>query len=331
MMESGSMSQSACSFCGATDLRRSWTAREMYFGTAGVFDYAECAGCGSLNIVSVPADLAAHYASPGYGGHASRLTEHRATGLRRIVRNRLTDLALGRPRLLAKLANPWSQAMAQTPPLRWLRRVRADRHCRILDVGCGGGDLLRQLWSLGFDQLEGIDKFVPEGVRLPGLVINKGELDDVAGVFDLVMMHHSLEHMPNPGVTLAAAAKRLAPGGWLLVRVPLADSVAWRDYGVDWYQLDAPRHLHVPTVAGMRALAAAHGLQVVAVDHDATASQFVVSEGYRQGLSMVAQRQAGFTHVAAPALQQFEARTAQANADGEGDQAAFFLRRTNAA
>jgi len=317
-----------CSFCGSAAHRKTWTAREMYFGTGGAFDYAECADCGALNIVTVPDDLGSFYGRPGYGGHAVRLLEPRTQGLRSRLRALATDLALGRAPWLAGVVSGFTQRARQTPPLAWMCRVGARRHWRILDVGCGGGDLLRQLRSLGFDQLQGIDKFVPEAIALPGLVIHKGELDDVRGKFDLVMMHHSLEHMPSPRSTLASAAKQLAPGAWLLVRVPLADSAAWREYGIDWYQLDAPRHLHVPTVAGMRALAGALGLELVVVDHDATASQFVVSQGYRQGLSMVAQRDAGFTHVSAEALQRFESRTAQANAAGEGDQAVFYFRRT---
>lgn len=327
MVQDDSVVEKACGYCGGRDVRREWRAVERYFGMGDAFAYAECASCGSLNIAEVPANLASFYAPAGYGGHSTRHASSRSSGLRRLMRNLLTNFRLGRPAVLATVAGSWVVEPGNPPPLRWLRRMSATRQWRILDVGCGGGDLLRQLWALGFDQLHGIDKFVPEVVSLPGLTINKGEIESVAGRFDLVMMHHSLEHMPQPRATISAAANLLSPGGWLLVRVPLCDSTAWREYGVDWYQLDAPRHLHVPTIEGLRALASIADLDMLDVDHDSTSSQFVVSEGYRQGLSMVNQRKAGFTHVNAGDLEKFERRSEEVNRNHSGDQAVFYFRR----
>ena len=60
----------------------------------------------------------------------------------------------------------------------------------------------------------------------------------------------------------------------IVIRIPIAGTHAWQTYGVDWVQLDAPRHLFLHTEDGMRSLAAGAGLQVTAVVHDSTAMQF---------------------------------------------------------
>src|SRR5690606_33635750 len=69
---------------------------------------------------------------------------------------------------------------------------------RVLAVGCGEGRLLHRMASWGFMSLPGVDPFVaadtehPDGVR----ILRRG-LDAVRETYDLVMLHHSFEHMPD--------------------------------------------------------------------------------------------------------------------------------------
>ena len=43
---------------------------------------------------------------------------------------------------------------------------------------------------------------------------------EMAGEYDVVSMHHYLEHTRDPGVELEAAATALAPGGLLSLEIP---------------------------------------------------------------------------------------------------------------
>lgn len=318
-----------CRFCGSHRSGRRWQARDMYFGLDGSFEYDECADCSSLNIVDIPEDLPRYYAQPGYGGHARTITTRDASPLRRLVRKVRTDLRLGRFGALGRQLH--GGADGGSYPWKWLTTAGVTRASAILDVGCGGGDLLKGLRNLGFTNLAGLDKFISGETHETGLTIRRGEITELRGTYDLIMMHHSLEHVPDPASTLRHLASLLAPGGTLLIRVPLGDCAAWREYGVDWYQLDAPRHLYLPSVKGMTALAASANLEVAATDFDSTAAQFFVSAGYRKGILMTTQRERGFDHVSAGEMTEYERRTRDANLDGTGDQAGFFLRRKSSA
>jgi SAM-dependent methyltransferase len=160
-----------------------------------------------------------------------------------------------------------------------------------------------------------------------GLTIRKAEVGQVEGTFDLIMFHHSLEHMPDPGAAIVNAGRLLAPGGMILVRVPVMGKWAWRHYGADWVQLDPPRHLYTFSTRGMAILAAAAGLEVGSVFYDSTSFQF---EGSERILRLRAQRGDGASSVSlgvgtSPA--QMKLRAQELNRAQDGDQACFFLRR----
>lgn len=210
-------------------------------------------------------------------------------------------------------------------PWAWLHAVGARVSSRILDVGCGSGGLLRQLQAAGFDQLTGIDAFAPVLIDEPCLKISRGDALEAFGKYDIVMMHHSLEHMPDPSAVLRHLATLLQENGRLLIRVPVAAGIAQQMYGASWYQLDAPRHLAIPSLKGMSSLTEYLGLRIHEVLFDSTASQFLVSEGYRQGLSMQAQRAQRFRHVTTEKMHEFEQLAEHSNHKRTGDQAAFII------
>jgi hypothetical protein len=145
------------------------------------------------------------------------------------------------------------------------------------------------------------------------------------------MFHHSFEHMLGPYETLAAAARLLAPAGSCLIRVPVASSYAWEQYRADWVQLDAPRHFLLHSIESMRRLAERAGFETAGIVHDSGSFQFVGSELYRRDIPLhttaptdVAARAATFTR---EELAAFEERARDLNAQGRGDQAAFYLKK----
>jgi len=48
--------------------------------------------------------------------------------------------------------------------------------------------------------------------------------------------------MPNPRNVFEKISGLLSDEGTLLIRIPVMDCFAWKEYGVNWFQLDAPRH-----------------------------------------------------------------------------------------
>jgi 2-polyprenyl-6-hydroxyphenyl methylase/3-demethylubiquinone-9 3-methyltransferase len=98
-----------------------------------------------------------------------------------------------------------------------------------LDVGCGAGLLAEPLARLGAT-VTGIDA-APEVIAVArehaagqGLEIDYrvGDVQQLAGTFDLVTSMEVIEHVANPGAFLKALAARLAPGGLLILSTPNA-------------------------------------------------------------------------------------------------------------
>lgn len=97
---------------------------------------------------------------------------------------------------------------------------------RILDVGCGSGELGRALRERGH-HVVGIDSRKPlceldEFVRAD---LWAGFPDLQGRLFDVVILADVLEHMAEPAKLLAEAKARLAPGGSVLVSLP--NAVHW--------------------------------------------------------------------------------------------------------
>jgi SAM-dependent methyltransferase len=210
---------------------------------------------------------------------------------------------------------------------RWraVRRLGTPPSARVLDVGCGSGDFLRTLEARGFRRLTGVDPYLPfEPGAVGACRFVRGEVGALRGeVFDLVTMHHVLEHVPDPPGFLAAAAALLAPGGTLLVRVPLRDSWAAETYGARWVQHDAPRHVVLPTSSGLARAAEVAGLAVVARWRDEGAWQAWAGATLAAGGDPFRARglRARLERL------RFAAHARRRNRAGTGDQGCFVLRR----
>jgi SAM-dependent methyltransferase len=146
------------------------------------------------------------------------------------------------------------RATAEAPQLRRPRRdsfaavLPTVPNGRLLDFGCGAGELLREMNARGW-RVTGLD-FSPAMVRHVreqlGLAAVEGTLphaDLPAGSFEAVVMSQSLEHVHDPLRVLRAAHRLLTPGGKVVVAVPNIDSLPFRWFGADWWGLDVPRHL----------------------------------------------------------------------------------------
>ena len=58
--------------------------------------------------------------------------------------------------------------------------------------------------------------------------------------FDVIVLWHSLEHLPTPWLVIQRAAERLAPGGVLLIAIPNIESYEFSLLGRSWVHLDTP-------------------------------------------------------------------------------------------
>lgn len=265
-----------CAVCGVDDGWRVFSTREMLLGTRRPFVYAECARCLSLQLVNPPVDLSPYYPDNYYSFQPGPRDSEEPRWTKKALAGLLVDSRLPGTRILAA-------ALKESHPLgHWSRICDVRRSDAILDVGCGHGALVRRMRRWGFTNLVGIDPSAHKESSMPGLTIRRAELKDIDERFDLIMLHHVLEHVPDPLLMLRLAARCLRTGGRILVRLPLAASYVAQRYGADWFELDPPRHLAIPSLRGFERLARRAGLTVRHREFDSTALTFEMSECYRR-------------------------------------------------
>jgi SAM-dependent methyltransferase len=307
----------------------------MMFGLDEDFPYGQCADCGTCRLLEVPADLGRYYPRDYYSVDLDPERELGRVGVRQFA------AAVGRSRLLGRdLVGRLAVTMVRrrqfqtlTSLLRSVQRAGLPQgpDTRILDVGSGSGMLVYALSLSGLLDVTGIEPF-GGGDRTfdtRARLLNR-ELDEVDGAYDLVMFHHSFEHVPDPLLTLKHAVSLMSPDGRLLIRMPTVSSEAFERYGPQWVQFDAPRHITVFSRTGMDALAAAAGLEVVDTWDDSTSFQFWGSEQVLAGVPL----ESPSSHMIDPAASSFsreqiaewDRRSQTLNGTGRGDQAVWVLR-----
>jgi len=318
----------ACRICGNAEGNAAYFPKEMMFGWRDEFEYLECARCGCLQIAEIPADLAKYYPGDDYYAYKPPKEKHNPAWML-ALRHQRTRHFLGEPNLAGALVAALSK---RSEHFDWFRGRGVRLDSRILDVGCGAGRLLMKLQREGFTSLAGADPFIAEDIDYGnGVRIAKRGVDALEGQYDFIMLHHSFEHMPDPAAALRALAPRLAAGGTLLLRMPVADSWARRHYGLNWTNWDAPRHLHLHTRRSVALLAQGAGMTVAEVACDSSGQQFSSSELYIRGVPYVEHgkyRPGGRSDAFLQAeWDDFQRRAAELNAKGEGDTARFYLQR----
>jgi SAM-dependent methyltransferase len=233
-----------CPWCGGVRLRRLLTSGDLQHHRPGVFRLDRCRSCGHIfqNPRLSVAGLNFHY-KEFYDGNGGGEVER---GFR-----------LGAPhyRDRAKMLR------GHATPDAWL------------DVGGGHGhfcNAARDVWPrTRFDALD-MSRSVEEAARQGW--IDRGHLgffpqlaDELAGSYDVVSMHHYLEHTVDPYAELDAAAKVLPPGGHLLIEVPDPEWPLGRLAGRWWHCWFQPQHLNLIPMRNLVDALADRGLETVEV------------------------------------------------------------------
>lgn len=154
-----------------------------------------------------------------------------------------------------------------------LMHLQAVPNGRVLDVGCGGGQILSNLQQHGWT-VEGVD-FDPQAVaaaRERGVQVRLGGLADQdypAGTFDAVIMSHLIEHVPDPAELIRECHRILKPGGRLVIVTPNPQSLSHRLFGRAWRGLEPPRHLFIQTRNSLGKLTRTAGFSKVSLETSA--------------------------------------------------------------
>lgn len=302
-----------CKICQSS-LENIFNAREMMFGIRKEFPYAQCSNCQTIQILEIPEDIASYYPEYYYSfkQYIPPITGIKAN-LKRIFKK-------------YRIRKFRHEILDQLHPLNILPTQR------ILDIGCGRGKLICEMFNYGFKNIQGVDRFIPHEYQYGHNVkVLKNDLSELKNnSYDLLMMHHVFEHMEEPINELTKAYKLLKNNGYLMIRIPVVSN-AWSIYHRDWVQLDAPRHFFIHTEKSISIMAKEVGFTVTDVVYDSNSMQFWGSELYKKDIPLINDITKEFMDpydfLSPDEIDSFEQSAKELNKNNKGDQAIFYLQK----
>ena len=249
----------ACLYCGSINRKlahkdvRDWS----FFNSPGSWSYWECEDCHALYLDPRPnrASIARAYAT--YYTHEAA----QDSGIKQIIKKLKNECISSwlevnlEPRFnLPVFLSPLLICLKPiiTIPFGLLSLSQLPKG-RLLDVGCGSGEMVGLAKMIGWDAMGlEIDPEAVKFARAQGLNVIQGgvdQLDDMQGGFDCIICSHVLEHVYEPITLLESITALLSENGTLLLSLPNASSSVRKSYGRFWRGLEAPRHISIPTLS----------------------------------------------------------------------------------
>jgi 2-polyprenyl-3-methyl-5-hydroxy-6-metoxy-1,4-benzoquinol methylase len=235
-----------CPACGGELGPPTLTALDRMCGLPGIFTAAQCTSCEMG--VTVPsaseAELASFYTET-YGTYESL-----PTGVLGMISKMVQDFQSRR-------------AMATVP----LVCIAGHAQGRLLDVGCGRGDLgsgfVRRGWSVvGIDpSAQACEVAGRRGLQTRVGTLASAPLENDA--YDVAVFRHSLEHVTDPLGDLRRVYQALREGGAVIISVPNFGSWQRERFGGRWFMLDLPRHRFHFNADALRRMLVQAGFQSV--------------------------------------------------------------------
>jgi SAM-dependent methyltransferase len=240
--------RATCPWCGSANLSVRLQTSDLIQHKPGRFVLEQCGACRHIfqNPRLTPAGLSFYYRD-FYDGLGQELMDR--------ITNANGCSYRGRIAMLQQFTTPTS----------WL------------DVGTSYGhfcQLARTVWPDcvfdGLDQSISVLEAQHRGSLDRGY---QGEFvalaDELAGRYDVISMHHYLEHTREPFDELDAAAKVLTTGSHLLIELPDPESPFGRLLGQWWMPWFQPQHQHMIPVDNLVHALGDRGFSVVAIERGA--------------------------------------------------------------
>jgi len=278
------MEELCCRICGNNSENTRYTVKEGLLGKGDSFLYFQCGKCGCLQLFSFPDNISKYYPSDYYAYAEPKGFVKFIYSI--IEKTIIYRYAKNKHRLIGLLGSFIFRA--QMPPIEITEGVLSKK---ILDVGAGSGRLLKMLRKAGFKNILGVEPFIDNDIIIQNadcintVLVKKGFVYDIKETFDIVMLNHSLEHMPEQQESLSYIHELLNDKGICIISIPTVSSFAWNKYREYWFNLDAPRHYYLHSIKSFELLAKKAKLNVDKIKYSSNFSQIIKSEYYRKNMN----------------------------------------------
>jgi len=241
----------ACGICGSQRFSHLFNACDYIYGNHGRWPVARCGDCGVvfMNPRIPPAEIGPFYPTSYYTNQPSDVSRQswkkslKAAALQRYYGYPPAEKLGLVPGLVGFAVG---LLVSRTPGFQ--HNIHYVPHGRVLDVGCGNGTCLTRYKQLGWETFgTEIGSDSASFARAAGHDIFLGELKVAHypdAYFDAVTLWDALEHIPNPGETMAEVYRVCRPGGRAYVYVPNYGSWYARRYRDKWFMFTAPLHYY---------------------------------------------------------------------------------------
>lgn len=227
-----------CILCGSTVFTKLFMSKDRIFSIPGKYTNMQCLRCKVIFLNPQPSnrELEKHYPQTGYFaykkegklGFEGKIREY-------IIKNYYNKNVIS---ALLRFVVPNSFAIP-----------KFKKNGRILDLGCGTGDILYLLKNIGWD-VYGIEIYknavdVAHERGLKNVILGTYEALNrfPDNFFDAIRLYHVIEHLNNPPNCLELIYKKLKSEGQLILATPNIDSPLIKLFKNKWSGIDAPRHL----------------------------------------------------------------------------------------
>jgi methionine biosynthesis protein MetW len=156
---------------------------------------------------------------------------------------------------------------------------------KVLDIGCGDGKLLSNLKNTGWETygVEISDLAVEFARKKYGLNIFEGVAEDAMfedEFFDVIILSHVLEHLPDPKATLKEINRILKPNGLLIISIPNVNSFEAKHFKKYWTAWELPRHFYHFSNKTVETLLNKTGFNISKINYDTNPNIFLSSFKY---------------------------------------------------
>ena len=136
----------------------------------------------------------------------------------------------------------------------------------VLDIGCSCGGVLTTFKKYGHDTV-GCDydtKYIDFG-RKKGLELYNGGIESIPTdkSFDLIILRHVLEHIPNPVLFISQIIPFLKDGGFIYIEVPAIENVVDGGYDFNFSEYFQNAHFIHFNIYSIKNFASLCGLRII--------------------------------------------------------------------